>query len=179
MTADQEFAAHMAATSPRMKRVAILLCGDTALAQDLLQTAYARTYAAWRRVRRGEAEAYTRRVLVNAHIDWCRRRPWLEVAVAALPETSATVVDVTGQVEDRVVLAAALATLTPRERTVLVLRYYLDLSEQQTASELGVGTGTVKKTASVALRKLRSASLGRSRPDGGADLRLDYLGLPS
>jgi DNA-directed RNA polymerase specialized sigma24 family protein len=85
---DHEFTVFVAETSVRLRRTAYLLCGDREQAQDLLQTAYARTYAAWRRVRRDDAEAYTRRVLVNAHIDWYRKHPWRESTSLELPDNT-------------------------------------------------------------------------------------------
>jgi RNA polymerase sigma-70 factor (sigma-E family) len=152
---DHDFTVFVAETSLRLRRVAYLLCGDRELAQDLLQTAYARTYAAWRRVRRDDAEAYTRRVLVNAHIDWYRRHPWRESTALEVPDNLTAPDNPAGLVEDRLVIVNALRRLTSRERSVVVLRYYADQSEAQTAQLLDISVGTVKKTASVALRKLR------------------------
>ena len=152
---DHDFTVFVADTSLRLRRVAYLLCGDRELAQDLLQTAYARTYAAWRRVRIDDAEAYTRRVLVNAHIDWYRRHPWRENTSLEVPDRIASGDDPAGLAADRMVIVSALRRLTSRERSVVVLRYYADQSEAQTAQLLGISIGTVKKTASVALRKLR------------------------
>jgi len=152
---DHEFTLFVAETSVRLRRTAFLLCGDREQAQDLLQTAYARTYAAWRRVRRDDAEAYTRRVLINAHIDWYRRHPWRESTSLPMPENAPALDDPAGLAADRLVIVNALRQLTARERAVVVLRYYADQSEAQTAHVLDVSVGTVKKTASVALRKLR------------------------
>jgi RNA polymerase sigma-70 factor (sigma-E family) len=152
---DHDFTVFVADTSVRLRRVAYLLCGDRDLAQDLLQTAYARTYAAWRRVRRDDAEAYTRRVLVNAHIDWYRRHPWRESTALTMPENAPARDDPAGLAADRLVIVNALRRLTARERAVIVLRYYADQSEAQTAQLLEISVGTVKKTASVAFRKLR------------------------
>ncbi len=155
---DHDFTVFVAETSVRLRRVAYLLCGDRELAQDLLQTAYARTYAAWRRVRRDDAEAYTRRVLVNAHIDWYRRHPWRESTALLIPENTPARDDPAGLAADRLVIVNALRRLTARERAVVVLRYYADQSEAQTADLLKVSVGTVKKTSSVALTKLRASA---------------------
>jgi RNA polymerase sigma-70 factor (sigma-E family) len=153
---DHDFTVFVAETSVRLRRVAYLLCADRELAQDLLQTAYARTYAAWRRVRRDDAEAYTRRVLVNAHIDWYRRHPWRESTAIEVPDNLTAPDNPAGLVEDRLVIVNALRRLTSRERSVVVLRYYADQSEAQTAQLLRVSIGTVKKTSHVALSKLRT-----------------------
>lgn len=153
MGADDEFAEFMRGSADRLCRVAYLLTGDRSRAEELAQDALARTYRAWKRVRSDDAYAYTRKVLVNLHTDWWRRR-WREHSVAEVPDRTG-VGDPASRAVDRDALAAALLTLTRRERAVIVLRYYLDLTEAQTAAELGVTVGTVKSTAFRALRKLR------------------------
>lgn len=154
---DEEFTLFVAGSSLRLRRVAFLLCGDRELAQDLLQTAYTRTFAAWRQIRSQDAEAYTRKVLVNAHIDYFRRRPWREAQHAVVPDMGPGAADQARVVDDRLLLVSAFRRLSSRERSVVVLRYYADQSEAQTAHQLDVSLGTVKKTASVALGKLRAA----------------------
>jgi RNA polymerase sigma-70 factor (sigma-E family) len=161
-----EFTAFVAASSARLLRTAWLLTLNREQAQDLVQLAYAKTFAVWRRVRRDDAESYARRVLVNSHIDWWRRAPWRERATAELPDQpsndSATA---TAAIAERAALAAALRELTKRERTIVVLRYYLDVSEADVADQLRVSVGTVKSTASKALAKLReSQELADFRP---------------
>ncbi|MEV4511891.1 SigE family RNA polymerase sigma factor [Dactylosporangium sp. NPDC049525] len=146
-----EFAA--AATQPLL-RLGWLLTGDAEQAQDLAQNTLIRTYGAWHRVRHDDALSYARRVMVNLHTDWLRRRPWREQPRADLPDTG-THDGGQGAVEDRAALVAALQSLTRRERAAIVLRYYADLSEQQTAQTLGVSVGTVKSVCSRALAKLR------------------------
>ncbi|HCB05993.1 MAG TPA: SigE family RNA polymerase sigma factor [Nocardioides sp.] len=138
---------------PRLLRSAYLLTGDHHLAEDLTQTALVRTYAHWRRVRRADALAYSRRVLVNLNIDRIRRRHGtVEVGeqplatVSARPDT---------RVDERDEAVRLLRTLTARERQVVVLRHYFDLSEAEVAHELGVAKGTVKSTLARALAKLR------------------------
>lgn len=138
---------------PRLRWSAYLLTGDHHLAEDLAQTALARTYAAWSRVRRDDALAYARKVLVNLNIDRMRRRRVVEVRgdhdVAARRSG-------TDDAEDRDQVVRLLATLTERERRVVVLRHYFDLSEAAVAAELGIAQGTVKSTLARALGKLRA-----------------------
>jgi RNA polymerase sigma-70 factor (sigma-E family) len=164
---DEEFADFMRQSAPRLHRVAFLLTADPGRVEELTQDALARTYAAWRRVRRDDAYAYTRRVLVNLHTDWWRARRWRERLMSQVPDRSAGA-DLAGTAADRRAVSRALQGLTPRERTVLVHRYFLDLTEQQTARELGISVGTVQSTTSRALAKLRIS------PDLGAD---DAVGL--
>lgn len=158
MTQAQEFDEFAAAAWPRLRRSAYLLTGDHHLAEDLAQTALARTYASWRRVRRDDALAYARKVLVNANIDRVRRRRLREFggpgADGLLAERAAA-----GHgpeiASDRDEVVRLLAGLTERERRVVVLRHYFDLSEAEVARELGIAPGTVKSALSRALRKLR------------------------
>ena len=149
-----EFAA--AATQPLL-RLGWLLTGHAEQAQDLAQTTLIRTYGAWHRVRHDDALSYARRVMVNLHTDWLRRRPGREQPRADLPAEGAGHDGGHGAVEDRAALVAALQSLTRRERAAIVLRYYVDLSEQQTAQTLGVSVGTVKSVCSRALAKLRAS----------------------
>lgn len=155
-----EFAA--AATQPLL-RLGWLLTGDAEQAQDLAQNTLIRAYGAWHRVRHDDALGYARRIMVNLHTDWLRRRPWREQSRAEVPDAPAGAGmhgggphdGGHGAVEDRAALVAALQSLTRRERAAIVLRYYVDLSEQQTAQTLGVSVGTVKSVCSRALAKLR------------------------
>jgi RNA polymerase sigma-70 factor (sigma-E family) len=151
---DDEFTEFVRQCSHRLYRVAFLLTADPGRAEDLAQDALARTYAAWRRVRSEDAYAYTRRVLVNLHTDWWRARRWKERLVAQAPERP-TGTDVAGTTTDRHAVAKALQRLTPRERSVIIHRYFLDLTEKQTATELGISVGTVKSMTARALAKLR------------------------
>ncbi|HEX3005713.1 MAG TPA: SigE family RNA polymerase sigma factor [Angustibacter sp.] len=139
-------------------RVAWLLCGDAATAEDLVQTALERTARHWGRITRsGDPEAYVRRAIYSAHVSrwrWHRSRP----PESALPGDDASLPARRGPEDDvttRVTLRAALDRLTPKQRAVLVLRYYEDLTEPQVAQVLGVGVGTVKSQARHALRRLR------------------------
>jgi RNA polymerase sigma-70 factor (sigma-E family) len=151
---DDEFTEFVRQCSHRLYRVAYLLTADAGRAEDLAQDALARTYGAWRRIRNEDAYAYTRRVLINLHTDWWRARRWKERLVSQLPERGSGA-DIAGSTTDRYAIAKALQTLTPRERTVIIHRYFLDLTEAGTAAELGISVGTVKSMTSRALAKLR------------------------
>jgi RNA polymerase sigma-70 factor (sigma-E family) len=153
--AREEFRAYVAARSGALLGTATLLTGDRALPEDLVQTALARTYLAWGRIRRREAvDAYCRRVLVTTYSTWWRRRWRGEVPTERLPERSGA--DPYGQVDEGVLVRAALARLPRRMRAVVVLRYWDDLPETAVAELLGCSVGTVKSQASRALAKLRA-----------------------
>lgn len=155
--AETEFDEFASTAWPRLRRSAYLLCGDVHLAEDLAQTALVRTYDRWGRVRRTEALAYARRVLVNLNIDRHRRRHGVtEVGGdALLAADGATRRADTETVADRDHVVRLLADLSLKERRVVVMRHYFDLSEADVADELGVSRGTVKSTLSRALAKLR------------------------
>lgn len=156
---DREFDEFAAAAWPRLRRSAYLLTGDHHLAEDLAQTALVRTYAHWRRVRRSDALAYARRILVNANIDRLRRRRMLEVGDGEHGTDLAQVPDrVDKRADERDEVVRLLRTLTDKERRVVVLRHYFDLSEQEVARELDIAPGTVKSTLARALAKLRVSS---------------------
>jgi RNA polymerase sigma-70 factor (sigma-E family) len=143
------------ACSFRLFRVAVLLTGDRARAEDLVAESLARVYLAWPRVRSGDGYGYARRTLMNLYTDWwrgLRRRP--ETLTDKLPEV-ADGTDHHGEVARRDSVMRALLQLTRRERAVVVMRYFLDLTEQDTAVELGISLGTVKSTNARALAKLR------------------------
>lgn len=153
MSDREQFPEFVRGASPQLLHTAWLLTGDRHRAEDLVQNALVRTYAAWGRVRTEEATAYARRVLVNAHTDWWRRKPWREQSRGELPERPQP--DETGRLDDRDALVRALHALGRRERLVVVLRYYADLDIDTVADLLGISAGTVKSTASRALAKLR------------------------
>ncbi|GIH93023.1 SigE family RNA polymerase sigma factor [Planobispora siamensis] len=156
---DDGFAAFVAARATSLLRVAYLSCGDEGEAEDLLQTALERAYRNWDRVRYDNPEPYVRRIIVNAAINRARRRAILRmIPMHTPPEPSARETDV----DLRHVLMETLRALPPRQRAVVVLRYWEDLSETQTAEVLGCSTGTVKSQASKALAKLRAAIGGES-----------------
>jgi RNA polymerase sigma-70 factor (sigma-E family) len=149
------FREFVAARSPALLRSAWLLTGDEALAQDLVQTALARVWPRWSRLAEPSlAEAYVRRVIATTYANWWRRRWRAEQPTADVPDRTGARDEFT-VAEARHDLAAALAILTPRQRAVLVLRYFEDLTEVQTADALGCSVGTVKSQAHKALARLR------------------------
>lgn len=155
---DAEFTAFVAAASAELGRVAWYLTGDATRAEDLLQTTLLRTYLHWSRASRVEAgpTAYARRIMTNARIDMWRARPREHlVAPADLPDAVAPgALDQTHAERD--LLARALATLTPRQRRIAVLRHLVGLPEAEVAADLGVSVGTVKSVASRGLAQLRT-----------------------
>ncbi len=137
-----------------LRQAAFALTGNTADAEDLLQTVLVRTYVRWPKVGRRDPVAYVRRALVNAYVDTWRRRAVLRFdAVDEVPEVESYDADV--RVDDRADLAQRLATLSPRERTMVVMRHYFDHSEQEVAAAMRCSVGTVKSTCSRALQRLR------------------------
>lgn len=155
MRADREgFTTWAAARQQALLRTAYLLCGDRQRAEDLVQEALTKTAQRWRRLAEGNPEAYARRIIVNDNISWWRKHR-REVITETLPEPSSPGGGHETHSDRRLALDRALATLTPRQRTVVVLRFYADLTERQTADELGVSVGTVKSQTHLALRRLR------------------------
>ena len=150
---DEEFIEFARSSTAGLRHAAYLLTGDRHAAEDAAQTALVRTYAAWHRVRRDDAFAYARRVLVNHVTDRWRRRI-REYPTGDLPEQPART-DIADEVALRQWLIGALGTLTSRERAVVVMRYLFDLPEAIVARDLGITVGTVKSTSSRALAKMR------------------------
>jgi len=138
--------------SPRLMRLAYTFTRDHALAEDLLQTALARTWPAWKRIE-GDPEPYVRRTLLNTYNSWWRRRWTAERPVGELPDEHGP--HPQGRVDDRDEIWRALNRLPRQQRSVLILRYFADLSEAEIADVLGVSPGSVKGYASKALAKLR------------------------
>ncbi|MFI6390665.1 SigE family RNA polymerase sigma factor [Nonomuraea sp. NPDC050547] len=135
-----------------LMRTAYLLTGDAHLAEDLLQSVLVKVVGHWARLARdGNPEAYTRKALINQYISW-RRRPRPESPSASLPERGRRYDEAA---LDRIVLRQALARLTPKQRAVIVLRFWEDLTEAQTAQVLGCSLGTVKSQTHHALSRLR------------------------
>jgi RNA polymerase sigma-70 factor (sigma-E family) len=163
---EAEFREYMAARWPTLLRTAYLLTGDRHLAEDLTQTALEKTAVAWSRVQRADdMDAYVRRILLNTHLSLFRRKRVAEYVSRETPEVPAT--DSTQQIALRDELLKALATLPKRQCAVIVLRYWEDLSESQTAAILGCSVGTVRSQAHKALAKLRvSPLLDDSNPLG-------------
>lgn len=163
-TADVEFQEYMAARWPGLVRTAFLLTGDRFLAEDLAQTTLTKVYAAWRRVRRADdVDAYVRRVLVNTNASRFRKRRVTEHLVAAPYDARGH--EPHEPIPQRSALMAALAELPARQRAVVVLRYWEDLSEREVAAILGCAQGTVKSQAAKGLARLRAnAVLSRQDP---------------
>lgn len=137
-------------------RTAYLLTGDVHLAEDLTQTALAKACRSWRRVSRSDnPEAYVRRMLVNCNNDRFRKHRVAEALTAAPPERAGSD-EAVSWADERGALLAALAGLPPKQRAVVVLRYWEDLSEAEVAQTLGCSAGTVKSQASKGLAKLRT-----------------------
>lgn len=159
----EEFREYAAARRGALRRTAYLLCGDWYLADDLVQDALARLYVRWPRVReRGEVDAYVRRMLVNGFLA-ARRRPWRrEVTAGQVPDQP-----VADGADDgtRDQLRRALDQLAPSQRAVVILRYWDDLSVEQTATTLNCSTGNVKSQAARGLAHLREA-IQRSTAEG-------------
>jgi RNA polymerase sigma-70 factor (sigma-E family) len=147
------FEEFVAARGQALQRVAYLLTGDWGLAEDLLQTSLARAYSRWSGIECENPEAYVRQIMLNTWCSWWRRNWRGEVPTAALPDPPGR--DCYADADRRDALRTALAGLPRRQRAVVVLRYHLDLPEQQVAEMLGISTGTVKSQAAKALAKLR------------------------
>ena len=133
-----------------------MLTGDAHRCQDLTQTVLANAYRQWDKVESARApEAYVRRMLVHAHLDWHRRRSSTEQPTELTPLQLVSVPDHADGVALREHLRGLLATLAPRARTILVLRYYLDLTDEAVAEAMGISPGSVRATSSRALASLR------------------------
>lgn len=158
---DDGFGAFVAARGDALWRSAWLLTGDHQLAEDLVQTALAKSFRAYDRVGANGFEAYVRRVLFTTYVSWWRRKWNGERPTAELPETAAGSTDA-AHADTRGDLVAALADLPRGQRAVVVLRYFEDLTERQTADLLGISLGTVKSQCSRALTALRSSPRLRS-----------------
>jgi RNA polymerase sigma-70 factor (sigma-E family) len=150
---DDEFGEFVLAAWPGLYRTAYLMLGDHQLAEDLVQASLAKTYAAWRKIKEpAAAPAYARVVLANTAASWFRRRGWRnEHPTEVLPDAG-----IDHDPTTRTVVVDALATLAPRQRAVVVLRYYDDLSVREVAHALGISEGTVKSQTSDALARLRT-----------------------
>jgi RNA polymerase sigma-70 factor (sigma-E family) len=148
----------VATRTAALVRTAYLMTGDWQHAEDLVQASLAKTYLRWHRLREpAAAEAYTRAVLARSCTRAWRRRWRGEVPTQTLPDVTAR--DAVADTDERVVLARALATLPAAQRAVLVLRFYEDLSEAETATVLGCAPGTVKSRTARALAALRETGL--------------------
>ena len=169
---DEEFRGFVAARGPSLLRTAYLLTGDQQLAEDLVQTALERAVTHWGSIRSPAAvESYVRRTMYREQVSLWRRHRVTELSFPELPEPRHADEGATpGGTEDRMVMRDALMLLGRRQRTVLVLRYFEDLTEQQVADALGVSVGTVKSQTHKALSRLRDLC-GDLAPTSGGEPR--------
>ncbi|MFS8104702.1 SigE family RNA polymerase sigma factor [Lentzea alba] len=153
---DAAFQEYFAARSDVMRGTAYLLCGDWHRAEDLVQQAFTKLYLAWRRIQRHEAlDAYTRQILVRTFLSE-RRRGWFRFESVSDDFTDSPATTTPGvHPEERMVLLEALAKVPPKQRACLVLRYWEDMSIEQTAVILKCSEGTVKSQAARGLQTLR------------------------
>ena len=150
--AEDEFIEFAEAASARLRRTAFLLCGDWHTAEDLTQSALARVFVSWRRIRkRDAAHAYATRTMLNIYLADRRRKRPAEILSASLPERPAR----EQAPELRLVILDALASLPPKARAIVVLRYCADLSVEEVAGIVGCSAGNVKSQTARALLKLR------------------------
>jgi RNA polymerase sigma-70 factor (sigma-E family) len=156
MSTEQDFVEFVAARWTPLYRLAYLLTASPTAAEDLLQATFEKAYGSWSRISRMDyPEAYMRRMLTNALVS-SRRRAWLrEVPSDSMPEAPADSGDI--GVLDRSLLWPLVCALPVRQRAVIVLRYYEDLTEAQIADVLGCAPGTVKSQTSAAMKALRRA----------------------
>jgi RNA polymerase sigma-70 factor (sigma-E family) len=150
---DREYAEYVSAALDRLRRTAYLLCGDAHRADDIVQSALVAVYLHWRKVRTvGNLDGYVHRILVRRYIDETRRS-WARVLLAW--READTAAPAGPSVEDTHAVQAALAKISRGRRTVLVLRFYCDMSIQETAAVLGLSAGTVKSQTSRGLAEMR------------------------
>ncbi|HEY8455931.1 MAG TPA: SigE family RNA polymerase sigma factor [Actinopolymorphaceae bacterium] len=162
--AAEQFSAYVTAHQPALLRWAYILTGDHHTAEDLVQSALVRTYVAWDRIRdKRSLDAYVRRVIVNLHATWLRQ-PWRlrERTTDVVPEPRSP--SQATRIEEHNDLWRLVSGLPPRQRATVVLRYYEDLTEVETARVLGCAVGTVKRQASRALATLRARLSSLSEP---------------
>jgi len=150
MAMEDDFHSFVVARTPALSRTAYLLTGDAHLAEDLVQTALFKAAKAWHRIE-GDPEPYVRRILYTQNVSWWRQRRLKESALGEYDAASTS-----PDPDLRLSLEQALARLTTRQRTVLVLRFFEDLTEVQTAHVLGIGAGTVKSITRQSLARLRT-----------------------
>ncbi len=153
LTVDEEFTCFVRSHSARLSSIALLICGDRTLAEDLVQEALTRTYFAWSRGAVDNPFGYARRTIANLRVDtWRRRRR--EVLMEARDINSPSVAGHEQAVAEALDLLRALAALSLKQRRVVVLRYAVGLTEAEVADELGIPVGTVKSSARRALALL-------------------------
>lgn len=153
MDREVELREFISARGPALSRAAYLLTRDHQAAEDLVQETYVVLVRRWQKSGTVDPEAYVRRILYSRFVDGWRRRRWLELPWASPPDVARS--DEASPVTDRLTLERALDRLTPRQRALLVLRFYEDLTEVQTAATLGISVSTVKSQTRIALQRLR------------------------
>lgn len=146
---EAEFSEWARANQSRLTRSAYLLTGDFGRAQDLVQEAMVKVALRWSRLRGTHPTAYARTIIVRDNISWWRRSR--ETTVEAVPDLPA----LSSEPDTALVVQRSLGRLTPRQRAVIVLRYFDDLTERETAEILGITVGTVKSTHAATLERLR------------------------
>jgi len=159
--ADDDFDEFVRSRTPALTRFAFLLCGDEATAQDIVQSALARTMLRWRRVDPGRIEAYVKAAIVNEQRSmW--RRPWrrMEISTGVPPERAGE--DSIGRFDERDALRCALLRLPIGQRTAVALRYFDDLTEAEAAVVMNCSVGTVKSQTSKGLARLRVELTGKT-----------------
>ena len=151
---DAAFRDYVLARGTALLRIAVMLTGNRADAEDLVQAALAKTYLAWDRIEdRGAVDGYVRRAMVNTHISWWRRRRIEEFPTDEIPDQAIADHSVSNGMQES--LRHAVDRLPQRMRAAVMLRYYEDMTEAEVAEVLGVSLGTVKSTVSRAVAKLR------------------------
>jgi RNA polymerase sigma-70 factor (sigma-E family) len=166
-----KFEQYVTTRGQELLRLAYVLTGDPHRAEDVVQTVLIDVMRKWDRIESTrDPHSYIRRMVVNAHLDWHRRRSSTEVPVAQWPSDVQVQRDPADGIALRDQLRVILAELPPRARTVLVLRYYLDLDDEAISETLGISASAVRSTAARALSRLRldqSIQIGRDLHDSG------------
>ena len=152
MRDDDEFVAFVEQSGSRLCETAFWLCRDWSLAQDLTQTTFIKVYLSWRRIKHDDPYRYCKQVLLRTYLDHTRLKSSAEVRTDVVPDQPAAA----DAAELRVTLLDALGHLSPRDRAIIVLRYWEDHSVQTVAEMLGVSPGVVKTQSMRALATLRA-----------------------
>jgi RNA polymerase sigma-70 factor (sigma-E family) len=163
---DEEFTSFVVERGAALLRTACLMTGDRQHGEDLVQTTLAKAYGSWSRVRRAdEPLAYVRRIMVNTHLSWRRRLLSTEQVIESVPDVGTG--DAQAAWADGDEMRRALLELPPRARTAVVLRYFEDLSEAETARVMGCSTSTVNNHVSRGLAALRALLVPETAPTSG------------
>ena len=180
MSGYEDFEGFVVARRDALLRTAYLLTGNHHDAEDLVQSTLIKVVPKWSRLK-GDPERYVRQVLARESVNRWRGRRWREMTTDTVPETTHGSTDRSST--DRIALLDALRTLSPRQRAVVVLRYFEDLTEADTAAVLGISVGTVKSHTREGLVRLREQQSGEEQSAmpmvrGGAGVRLHGHTLP-